>query len=357
MLDFKEILARAVDMGASDVHVTVGAPVKIRVQGGLVPLEGGTPSPADVKAVFDRISTETAKEKLASRGDYEFSYADPDLGRFRINAYKQRGSISIAVRLVGSRIPTPEETHLPEQLMDLSRKEAGLVVATGAAGSGKSTTLAVLIDAINHSRNARVITLEEPIEFLHRHDMATVDQREVGVDGRDYETAIRSAIKSDPDVIMIEDIEEPSVIRMAIAAAESGKLVLSTISSPSVQAAVEKMIDAFPPREQSPARTQLARVLDTVFCQQLVPDENGMRIPAFEIMNARFNAARSCIREGDLRQLSEIIAKNKRAGMLAMDDDLVSLVSNRIVAPPVASRFARDPSYILQNAPQEGAPA
>lgn len=346
MQDIKSIMKAATQAGASDVHLTVGTPPRFRINGTLQPFGDDCPDPEYMRAAFQDVSTEQTREHFDRRGDYEFSYSDAAIGRFRVNAYKQRGSISLAIRLVGNKIPSVDETHLPDQIMAVASKPGGLVIATGTAGSGKSTSLAVIVDAINHTRRAHVITLEEPIEFLHRHDMSVIDQREVGVDSRNYEESIRSAIRSDPDIIMIEDMQEPQVTQMAIAAAESGKLVLSTIAAPSVQAAIEKLVDAFPPQEKSPVRTQLARVLDTVFCQQLVPAADGTRVAAFEIMNAKFRDARLCIRDGDLSVLTKIINDNSRANMLAMDDDLCNMVKAEIVSRKTALKFARDPSYV-----------
>lgn len=346
MDDIKTILRTASARNASDIHVTVGTPPRIRANGVLETMDAGSPSQQDMEAMLEELSTETIREKFAKRGDYEFSYSDPSLGRFRVNAYRQRGSVSLAIRLVGASIPSKDDIRLPGQLMDIASKSAGLVIAAGTAGSGKSTSLAVIIDAINHTRDLHVITLEEPIEFLHRHDRSVVDQREIGVDGRDYEEGIRSAIRSDPDVIMIEDLTDAPVIRMAAEAAESGKLVLSTVSATGAAAAVEKLVDAFPPREQSPMRAQLARTLHTVFAQQLVATPSGERIAAFEIMNAKFHEIRSCIREGELKQLPGIIKDNPKANMLAMDDDLLALMAENKITKTEALRFARDASYI-----------
>lgn len=346
MQEIKSILRAATGRGASDIHVTVGTLPRFRVNGELSEFGDETPDQAYMRAAFDEISTEQIREHFDRRGDYEFSYSDPSIGRFRVNAYKQRGSVSLAIRLVGNRIPTVDETHLPGQIMDIAAKQSGLVIATGTAGAGKSTSLAVIVDAINHARQAHIITLEEPIEFLHKHDKSIIDQREVGVDSRNYEESIRSAIRSDPDVIMIEDMEEPRVTQMAIAAAESGKLVLSTIAAPSVQAAIEKLVDPFPPQEKSPIRAQLARVVDTVFCQQLVPAADGSRVAAFEIMNAKFRDARACIRDGDLSSLARIINENPRANMLSMDEDLCHMVKSEIVSRKTALKFARDPAYV-----------
>lgn len=342
MLDIKQIMKAAAAEGASDIHITVGTEPRFRVHGVLAKYGDEIPMQEDMQKAFDDIASESVKERFNGRGDFEFSYSDPAIGRFRVNAYKQRGSVSLAIRLVGNRIPAIEETHLPSRLVDLSRKSSGLVIATGAAGSGKSTSLAVIIDAINRTRALHVITLEEPIEFLHRHGKSVIDQREVGIDSRNYEESIRSAIRSDPDVIMIEDMQEPRVTQMAIAAAESGKLVLSTIAAPSVQSAIEKLVDAFPPQEKSPIRTQLARVLDTVFCQQLVPSKDDGRVAAFEIMNARFKDVRDCIRNGDLTDLTHIIDTNPKSNMVSMDDDLAALVKTGVVEPRIALRFARD---------------
>lgn len=346
MQSIQDIMKAALEANASDIHVTVGTRPHFRVSGRLVPFGDDIPTPEYMKDAFESITDKQTKDRFTKRGDYEFSYSDPAIGRFRVNAYRQRGSVSLAIRLVGERIPTVEDTHVPSQLADIAKKRSGLVIATGTAGSGKSTTLAVIIDIINRTRNAHVITLEEPIEFLHKHGMSIIDQREVGVDSRNYEESIRSAIRSDPDIIMIEDMQEPAVTQMAIAAAESGKLVLSTIVAPSAQAALEKLLNVFPPQEKSPIRTQLARVLDTVFCQQLVPAEDGSRVAAFEILNARFREARACIREGNLTTLADLIRQNPKSNMLAMDDDLANLVRTQVISREHAARFARDPSYL-----------
>ena len=227
MPTIEEIMRTAKNAGASDVHITVGIPPKMRVNGNLVTMNYSRMMPADTLGVLLEIMTESQREKFEDRGEYDMSFSIPELGRYRVNAYKQRGSVALALRLVGTQVPSPESLGVPESVINLYERKRGLILVTGPTGSGKSTTLAAIIDKINNNRDAHVITLEDPIEYLHQHKMAMVNQREIGLDSQNYANALRAALREDPDVILVGEMRDFETISVAITAAETGHLVLS----------------------------------------------------------------------------------------------------------------------------------
>ena len=229
MPTIEEILRAAKEAGASDVHLTVGIPPKMRVNGNLITMDYPKMLPADTLEVLVNIMTEVQRERFEERGEYDMSFSIPNCGRYRVNAYKQRGSVALAFRLVGTKVPSPEELGVPESVIDLYQRKRGLVLVTGPTGSGKSTTLAAIIDKINNNRDAHVITLEDPIEYLHQHKMSMVNQREIGIDSNNYANALRAALREDPDVILVGEMRDFETISVAITAAETGHLVLSTL--------------------------------------------------------------------------------------------------------------------------------
>lgn len=344
MTKIEDILREAAKEGASDIHLTVGVPPKMRVNGMLRAMSGERLIPSDTAGILASIIPDKLKPLFEDLGDYEFSFSNPEIGRFRVNAYRQRGSTGLTFRLVGSEMPDPARLSIPDQVMDMADKKQGLVVVAGAAGMGRSTTLAAIVDRINRTRNVHVMTLEEPIEFLHHHQKAIVNQREIGMDSRSCADALRAALREDPDVIMVEDMMDPDVIRLAITAAETGKLVLSSVPMPSVAEAVERIANAFPAQEQKPVRSQLARVLRLVSCQQLIPSKDGsfVRVAAFEIMNARAMPAKNVILEKNLSELASVMDAGPKSGMMPMDEALAALVADGRISDDDAVRFARN---------------
>ena len=269
MPTIEEILRAAKEAGASDVHLTVGIPPKMRVNGNLITMDYPKMLPADTLEVLVNIMTEVQRERFEERGEYDMSFSIPNCGRYRVNAYKQRGSVALAFRLVGTKVPSPEELGVPESVIDLYQRKRGLVLVTGPTGSGKSTTLAAIIDKINNNRDAHVITLEDPIEYLHQHKISMVNQREIGIDSNNYANALRAALREDPDVILVGEMRDFETISVAITAAETGHLVLGTLHTTRAKDVPARIIHAFPGDRQEEIRGLLAANLVTVSSQML----------------------------------------------------------------------------------------
>lgn len=343
MPNIEDILKVAKDAGASDVHLTVGIPPKMRVYGSLITMDYPKLLPADTLDILISIMTETQRERFEERGEYDMSFSLPNVGRYRLNAFKQRGSIAMAFRLVGTDIPSPEVLGIPKSIVDLYTRKRGLVLVTGPTGSGKSTTLAAVIDKINTCRDAHIITLEDPIEYLHQHKLSMVNQREIGLDSDNYSNALRAALREDPDVILIGEMRDFETISIAITAAETGHLVLSTLHTIGAASTVDRVIDVFPPHQQQQIRVQLANVLEAVISQQLIMTADGKgRVAAFEVMHAN-HAIRNLIREGKSHQIPSIIQTNRKIGMITMDDAIFQLYVDGRIDRDMAIQFAQDP--------------
>ena len=264
-----DLLIRARKMGASDVHVTVGIPPKCRVNGELVTLMEGRILPADSKALVEQMIPGRLVERFNREGEVDFSYAIKGVGRFRVNIFKQRGTMSFVIRLVNTEIPSPESLGLPQSVLELVKKKRGLILVTGPTGSGKSTTLASLIHIINQTQNKHIITLEDPIEYLHSHEKSIVNQREVGIDTQSYAGALRAALREDPDIILVGEMRDLDTIATAVTAAETGHLVLSTLHTIGAVPTIERIIDVFPMNQQAQIRLQLATLLEAIISQRL----------------------------------------------------------------------------------------
>ena len=338
----EQIMGCAKDAGASDVHITVGISPKMRVNGKLMVMPFPVLLPADTKRICDSMMNDKQKEHFEEKGEWDFSYSIPQMGRYRVNAFRQRGSVAMVLRIVGTIVPTPESLSLPPSVIDLYKMKRGLVLVTGPTGSGKSTTLASLVGKINMDLDAHIITLEDPIEYLHRHARSIVNQREIGIDATSYDLALRSALREDPDVILVGEMRDLETISTAITAAETGHLVLSTLPTIGAAATIERIIDVFPPHQQEQIRTQLANVLVSVVSQQLVPtvDKRG-RVAAFEVMHAT-PAIRNLIRENKTHQIATSIQTSRRLGMITMDDALVELYMKGKIDRNEALNFAQD---------------
>lgn len=339
----EQVLRTAVEAGASDVHITVGVPPKMRVNGRLVEMAFDRMVPEDTAELLYSIMNEVQTQLFEEKGEHDFSYALKDLGRYRVNAFKQRGTCAMALRLVSSEIPSPEKLGVPESVVDLYNRKRGLILVTGPTGSGKSTTLAAIIDKINKNRDAHVITLEDPIEYLHRHSMSIVNQREIGLDSQSYANALRAALREDPDVILVGEMRDFETISVAITAAETGHLVLSTLHTIGAASTVDRVIDVFPPHQQQQIRVQFANVLEAVISQQLMPTADGKgRVAAFEVLHTT-NAVRNLIREGKSHQLTSVMQTNKKMGMITMDDCIQQIYFANKIDRKTAIQFAVDP--------------
>ncbi len=343
MPTIEEMLTVAKEAGASDVHITVGIPPKMRVNGQLITMDYPRLMPGDTLQLLMEIMNDQQREKFDEKGEHDMSFSIPNVGRYRVNAYHQRGSVAIALRLVGTEIPTPESLGVPESVVDLYMRKRGLVLVTGPTGSGKSTTLAAIIDRINNNRECHVITLEDPIEYLHHHNLSMVNQREIGLDSQTYANALRAALREDPDVILVGEMRDFETISVAITAAETGHLVLSTLHTIGAASTVDRVIDVFPPHQQQQIRVQFANVLEAVISQQLIPTADGKgRVAAFEVMHAN-HAVRNLIREGKTHQLMSVMQTNRKLGMIAMDEAILQLYSQGRITKDSAIQFAQNP--------------
>ncbi len=347
MPTIEEMLKIAKEAGASDVHLTVGVPPKMRVNGKLITMDYNKLLPPDTKALLDEIMNEQQKARFEEWGEYDMSFSIPNQGRYRANAYKQRGSVALALRLVGTQVPSAESLGLPPSVIDLYQRKRGLVLVTGPTGSGKSTTLAAIIDKINNNRECHVITLEDPIEYLHQHRRSMVNQREIGLDSQNYATALRAALREDPDVILVGEMRDFETISVAITAAETGHLVLSTLHTIGAASTVDRVIDVFPPHQQQQVRVQFANVLEAVVSQQLIPRADGSgRVAAFEVLHAN-HAVRNLIREAKSHQLMSIMQTNRKMGMIAMDEAIMQLYTAGTITRDMAIQFAQDPDGMM----------
>jgi len=348
-MQLNELLEKAIAMGASDLFIVAGRPLSCKVGGKLTMLDDERATPAVTRELIEGIYTLAKRgiERLTTGGDDDFSFAVPGLSRFRVCTYIQRGSLAAVVRIITFSLPDPAALGIPEQVIQLSRLEKGLVLVTGPAGSGKSTTLACMIDAINHEQEKHVITLEDPLEYLHRHQKSIISQREVGSDTVSYMVALRAALRQSPDVILLGEMRDFETISIAMTAAETGHLVLSSLHTPSAVDTVNRVVDVFPANQQPQVRVQLATVLRAVVSQQLVPAASGGVVPAFEMMTVT-TAVRNMIRENKLHQLDGLIYSSTGAGMLSMDSNLAALCKSGTITREVALAHAANADILAR---------
>ena len=309
-------------------------------------------SPDDCEKLILDIMDDRQQAMFKDRGEFDFSFSVPNIGRYRVNVFRQRGSVACAMRIVGTEIPKPESLGVPKSVVDLYAKKRGLVLVTGPTGSGKSTTLASLIDKINDERNAHVITLEDPIEYLHSHRKAMINQREIGFDTHSYADALRAALREDPDVILVGEMRDLETISTAITAAETGHLVFSTLHTIGAAATIDRIIDVFPPHQQQQIRIQLAVVLEAVISQQLIPtaDRCG-RVAAFEVMHGTI-PIKNLIREAKTYQISSVLQTARKEGMISMDDALLDLYNKGVIDSDNAIGYAQDVNYVTKRVNQ-----
>lgn len=340
------LLEIARDVGASDVHITVGLPPKMRVNGTIEDIIPHVLTSHDTQTLVLSIMNERQVATLKRDGEADFSYSTEALGRFRCNVFRQKNSFAAVLRLINTVIPAPEKLGLPWSVMDLAKRKRGLVLVTGPTGSGKSTTLASLINMINENRKEHIITLEDPIEYLHKHKNSIVNQREIGFDTLSFANGIRAALREDPDVILVGEMRDLETISSAITAAETGHLVFSTLHTIGAAATVDRVIDVFPPHQQQQIRVQLANVLISVISQSLIPTRDGKgRVAAFEIMHTT-PAIQNLIRENKTHQISSSIQTSKNMGMITMDDAIYKLYNDGKIDSTQALEFAQEPDQL-----------
>ncbi len=343
MVELVEILRVAYQAGASDVHLTVGIPPTMRLNGRLVKMDYPILKPEDTLELCLDALNPVQREKFEERGEYDLSVAFPGIGRYRVNVYKQRGAIALALRTITDEIPDPEKLGVPKSIVDLYLRKRGLVLVTGPTGSGKSTTLASIINKVNENRDAHIITLEEPIEYAHRHKLSMVNQREIGQDTLSFDNGLRAALREDPDVILVGEMRDFETISIAITAAETGHLVFSTLHTVDAASTVDRIIDVFPEHQQQQIRVQLSNVIEAIISQTLIPNITGDgRCAAFEVMHANY-AVRNLIREGKSHQLDSIIQTGKKEGMMTLDDSLLALYMARKISKDDCIQYSRDP--------------
>lgn len=326
-MDIEQILRRGVECGASDIFVVAGLPLTYKVQGEQV-RDTERYTPQDTEAFASEVYRLAGREPRCITGgetDDDFSFSLSGIGRFRVNMFRQRGSIAAVVRVISFGLPTAEEMHIPPEVMRVAELKKGIVLVAGSAGSGKSTTLACLINQINHTRSGHILTLEDPIEYIHRHDQCIISQREIHCDCPSYVAALRSALRESPDVILLGEMRDRETMEVAMTAAETGQLLLSSLHTSGAANTIDRIIDAFPPNQQAQIRLQLSMVLQAVISQQLVPGVDGTSIPVFEIMYTTM-AIRNMIRESKTHQLESAIASGAAQGMRTMDMALLELV-------------------------------
>lgn len=320
------ILTSATLKDASDVFIIAGIPITYKIKGMQDRDDSGIMKPDAINAIIDEIYEAAGREKtnLDKAFDDDFSFSVRDLGRFRVNIFRQRGSLAAVIRVIRFGIPDPETLGIPENVLSLADNRTGLVLVTGAAGSGKSTTLACMIDRINKTREAHIITMEDPIEYLHHHNKSIVSQREIFIDTPGYLESLRSALRESPDVILLGEMRDFDTISSAITAAETGVLLFSTLHTSSADNTINRIVDVFPANQQVQVRSQLAQLIKGVVCQQLVTSVDGTLIPVFEVMKSS-PAIHNMIREGKLHQLESAMQAASADGMVTMDTSLFEL--------------------------------
>jgi twitching motility protein PilT len=343
-----ELLEHMVTLNASDLHVTAGTPPVVRVRGEVERLDGFEAfTPEDTQQLLYRILSSEQQKHLELKRQLDFSHSIPGLARFRVNVYFQRESVGAAFRLIPAELKTLEELGIPATLHQLAEKPRGLVLVTGPTGSGKSTTLAALIDEINRNRSEHILTIEDPIEFLHRHKRCIVNQREIGPDATSFGEALRAALRQDPDVILVGEMRDLETIATALTAAETGHLVFGTLHTQSAPSTIDRIIDVFPAEQQEQIRIQIASSLQGVVTQALLPTADGVgRTPALEILLPD-DAVRNLIRQGKVEQIYSVMQTNTGRGMQTMEQSLADLIQRRVVDFDIGLACSSRPAQLI----------
>jgi twitching motility protein PilT len=342
-MDILALLRTAKDRAASDIHLVASSPPLLRIDGSLQAISNGAPlTGEDIRQAFNQITTPEQQADFEKNLELDFGYSMPDVGHLRGNAAQQRGAISLAIRLLPAQIPTIDELELPEICKQLAIRPRGLIIVTGPTGSGKSTTLAAMINHLNQYQSRHVVTIEDPIEYVHPSVKCAITQRQLGSDTTSFANALKHVLRQDPDVILVGEMRDIDTASAVLTIAETGHLVMSTGHAPSATQAMERIIDLFPPEERHLAQTRLASLLVGVLCQVLVPRADGIgRIAAVEIMLAN-PPVRNLIREGKIYQLPNVIRTHRDIGMITLDEALVSLYLKQIITGETLLAFCNE---------------
>ena len=346
-MELMDILTEAVKQDASDIFLVVGQAVSFQLDGIIKIYNEKKLMPADTEQLITDIYEKAGRSlgNFISTGDDDFSISVPSLGRFRCNVFRQRGTFSAVIRVVHFDLPSYKDMSIPESVINLANLKKGLILITGAAGSGKSTTMSYIIDRINETRNCHILTLEDPIEFLHRHKKSIVSQREVKIDSESYSTALRAAMRQSPDVILVGEMRDYETIEIAMTAAETGHLVLSTLHTIGAANTIDRVIDVFPASQQQQIRVQLSMVLQAIVSQQLLPGINKELLPAFEILKMN-NAIRTMIRDNKVHQIDSVIYASAKEEMRTMDSSILELYTRGLIDDKTALNFAANQEVV-----------
>lgn len=346
-MNIKKILTEATEAGASDIFIVAGRPLTYKTKGVMKTLnEIRLTHKETMEFICDIYSlAERVIDPFDHKGDDDFSFAIPGVSRYRVSTFKQRGSYSAVIRVIGFSLPSPEELRIPEVVMDLANARSGMILVTGPAGSGKTVTLASLIHKINQEREEHIITLEDPVEFLHSHEKSIVSQREIGTDTESYATALRAALRQSPDIILLGDMRDYETINTAITAAETGHMVFSSLHTIGAANTIDRIIDAFPASQQHQICIQLSSILQAVVSQKLLPSIDGALVPAFEIM-VLTPAIRNLIRERKIHQIDGIIYTSSAENMLTMDTSIYHLFQEGLITKHTAISEAVNPEMM-----------
>ena len=346
-MDLMEYLKRAVADKASDLFIVAGGPVSEKLEKRITSISAERIFPRETEELIRQVYSVAKRpmDRYMEEGDDDFSFSVPSLARFRVNVYRQRGSMAAVIRVVAFDIPHWRDLSIPEGVMDLAEVQHGMVLVTGTAGSGKSTTQACILDRINRTRSCHIITLEDPIEYLHRNRRSIISQREMSIDTIDYPSALRACLRQAPDVILLGEMRDQETIHTAMTAAETGHLLIATLHTKGAVNTIDRIVDTFPSGQQDQVRVQLSMVLHTVISQQLVPGVAGDLVPAFEIMHVN-NAIRSLIRDSKTHQIDNAIAAGGVEGMVTMDQSLLNLYRDRRIDRETAMAFSDNPEQM-----------
>lgn len=348
-MNIVDMLKDAVEKKASDIFIIAGLPPSFKINGVILNVGEDKLTCVNTQGLVEEIYqlAERGITALSEKGDDDFSFAIPGISRFRVSTYKQRGSLAAVIRIIQFTLPDPKQLGIPDEVIELHKKAKGLILITGPAGSGKSTTLACIIDAINRSRCGHVITLEDPLEYLHTHNKSIVSQREVSTDTESYVTALRAALRQSPDVILLGEMRDYETMNVAMTAAETGHLIISTMHTVGAANTIDRIVDSFPPAQQQQIRLQLSMVLQAVVSQQLIPTVDNKLVPAFEVMMAN-TAIRNLIRESKAHQIEAVIYSSNDEGMLLMDSSIEKLYLEGKISKYNALRYASNSDNLLK---------